>query len=108
MSLTCASRLCPRARGGLGYPGVASPPSTTAPLLTARAWGSGRFYFMGFFVGILFSERAWWPRRLEPLGFKGGGGLSPGWDARSQEGLPDETLTRGLREEEGKEGGVSR
>ena len=33
---------------------------------------------MGFFVGIIFSEGARWQRCLEPLGFKGGGGLSPG------------------------------
>ena len=51
---------------------------------------------MGFFAGIVFSEGARWPRCLEPLGFKDGGGVSPGWDALSQDGLPDEALTWGL------------
>lgn len=52
---------------------------------------------MGFFVGIVFSGGALWPWCLEPLGFKGGGGLSPGWDALFQDGLPDETPSPGSK-----------
>ena len=52
---------------------------------------------MGFFVGIVFSGGALWLWCLEPLGFKGGGGLSPEWDALSQDGLPDEAPSPGSK-----------